>query len=56
MSIALVPMLGLLLYYTPWGLDLTSTITNLFALTLFFAAVAIAREHQTKKKHETPSD
>ena len=48
MSIAIVPIIGLILYYTPWGINLTPIVLSLFALTLIFATVAIAREHQTK--------
>lgn len=48
MSIAIVPIIGLLLNYTPWGIRLTPIVLSLFALTLISATVAIAREHQTK--------
>jgi hypothetical protein len=50
MSIALVPVIGLLLYYTPLGLSVTPIVLSLLALTVVFATVAIAREHQTKTK------
>jgi uncharacterized membrane protein len=50
MSIALVPIIGLLLNYTPWGIRLTPIVLSLLALTLIFATTAIAREHQTKTK------
>ena len=50
LSLALVPMIGLLLNYTPWGIRLTPIVPSLFVLTLFFATVAIAREHQSKTK------
>ena len=49
MSIALVPIIGLLLNYTPWGIRLTPIVLSLLALTLVFATTAIIREHQTKK-------
>jgi len=48
MSIAIVPIIGLILYYTPWGINLTPIVLSLFALTLIFATVAMARQHQTK--------
>jgi hypothetical protein len=48
MSIALVPMIGLLLYYTPWGIGLTPVVLSLLALSLIFATVAIIRENQAK--------
>ena len=52
MSLALVPMIGLLLNYTPWGIRLTPTVLSLVALTIVFAVVAMLREHDitTSKK------
>jgi hypothetical protein len=50
MSIAIVPIIGLILYYTPLGINLPPIVLSLFALTLIFATVAIAREHQSKNK------
>ena len=55
MSIALVPIIGLLLYYTPWGISLTPIVLSLLALTLVFATAAITREHQTKTKTQAYS-
>lgn len=46
MSIALVPIVGLLLNYTPWGIRLTPITIGLLALTFTFATAAIIREHQ----------
>jgi uncharacterized membrane protein len=54
MSLALTPIVGLILNYTPWGITLTPIVLSLFALTLVFATAAVIREHQTKKKHEKP--
>jgi len=51
MSLALVPITGLLLNYTPWGIRLTPITISLLALTFTFATAAIIREHQTKLKH-----
>ena len=48
MSLALVPIVGLLLNYTPWGIRLTPITISLLALTLTLATVAMLREHQTK--------
>jgi len=45
-SLALVPMVGLLLNYTPWGISLTPIVLSLVALTLVFAVAAVLREHQ----------
>ena len=48
LSLALVPLVGLLLNYTLWGIRLIPIVLSLFALTVAFATVAVAREHQTK--------
>jgi len=50
LSLALVPIVGLLLNYTPLGIRLTPIVLSLFALTTIFATVAIVREHRTKIK------
>jgi uncharacterized membrane protein len=47
MSLALVPIVGLLLNYTPWGIRLTPITLSLLALTVAFALVAILRDYQT---------
>jgi hypothetical protein len=48
MSIALVPIVGLLLNYTPWGIRLTPIVLSLTALTIAFATAAILREYQIR--------
>jgi len=53
MSIALVPITGLILNYTPWGIRATPVTLSLLALTTIFATAAITREHQTKTKPVT---
>lgn len=50
MSLALVPVVGLLLNYTPWGIKPTPIALSLLALTLIFATAAIIREPQAKLK------
>jgi len=45
MSIALVPITGLLLNYTPWGIRTTPITLSLLALTTTFATAAIIREY-----------
>jgi len=50
MSLALVPITGLILNYTPWGIRTTPVTLSLLALTTIFATAAIIREHQTKTK------
>jgi len=49
MSLALVPIVGLLLNYTPWGIRLTPITLSLAALTFAFSTAAIIREYQTTK-------
>jgi len=50
LSLALVPLVGLLLNYTPWGIRLNPVTLSLLLSVLFFATVAVIREHQTKIK------
>jgi len=49
MSIALVSLVGLLLYYSPWGLDLTTIVLSLFVLTSVLATAAVVREYRARK-------
>jgi hypothetical protein len=51
LSLALVPITGLLLNYTPWGIRLAPITLSLTALTLTFATAALLRENQTRRKH-----
>jgi len=48
LSLAIVPIVGLLLNYSPWGIRLTPITISLLALTLTFATAALIREHQAK--------
>jgi len=56
MSLALVPIIGLLLNYTTWGIRLTPITISLLILTLTFATAAIIREHQTKHKQTSKTN
>ena len=56
MSIALVPIVGLLLNYTPWGIRLTPITLSLAALTVAFATAALLRERQTSTSSVLTSD
>ena len=47
-SLALVPIVVLLLNYTPWGIRLTPITLSLLALAVAFALVAAVRDYQTK--------
>jgi uncharacterized membrane protein len=53
MSLALTPIVGLILNYTPWGITLTPITLSLLALTTVFATAAILREHQSKDAQTT---
>lgn len=50
LSLALVPLVGLLLNYTPWGIRLTPITLSLLALTLIFAVTALIREYQLQTR------
>jgi uncharacterized membrane protein len=53
MSLALVPIAGLLLNYTPWGIRTTPVTLSLLALTTTLATAALIREHQAKTQQNT---
>jgi magnesium-transporting ATPase (P-type) len=48
MSLSLIPIVGLILNYTPWGIRLTSITLSLLASTIVFATAAVLREYQAK--------
>ena len=48
MSLVLVPVVVLILNYTPWGIRITPITLSLLALTIVFATAAVLREYQTK--------
>lgn len=45
LSLALVPLVGLLLNYTPWGIRLNPIVVSLTILTIGLAMIALAREY-----------
>lgn len=53
MSLALVPIVGLLLNYTPWGIRLMPITLSLLAVTVAFATAAVIREYQATIKKVT---
>jgi len=55
MSLAIVPLTGLLLNYTPFGIRPTPITLSLLALTLALATVGIVREHQDSLKEHSLS-
>jgi len=50
LSLALVPMAGLLLNYTPWGIRTTPVTLSLLGLTLVFASAAVVRDYGMQRK------
>ena len=50
LSLALVPLVGLLLNYTPWGIRTTPVTFCLLGLTLVFASAAVVRDYGAHKK------
>ena len=48
MSLALVPLTGLLLNYTPWGIRLVPVTLSLLSLTLILTITGLIREYQEK--------
>ena len=46
LSLALVPLVGLLLNYTPWGIRLTPIVISLTILTVGLAVTALARQYR----------
>lgn len=51
MSLAIVPIVGLLFNYTPWGIRLTPIVLSLMALTIVFATSAVIREYSAKNEN-----
>ncbi len=51
MSLALVPLVGLLLNYTPWGIRLTPVTLSLLALTIILTIIGLLREHNEKTRN-----
>lgn len=47
-SIAVVSILGLILYYTPFGLNLTPIVFSLLAFTLILATAGVISESRTR--------
>ena len=49
LSLSITPLVGLILYNTPFGLNLEPVTISLFALTTFFATLGLFREYQARK-------
>jgi len=50
LSLALVPLAGLLLNYTPWGIRTAPVTLSLLGLTLVFASAAVVRDYGTRRE------
>ena len=50
MSLAIVPMVGLLLNYTPWGIRLTPVTLSLLSLTTILTITGLQREYTQKTR------
>ena len=50
MSLALVPLVGLLLNYTPWGIRLTPVTLSLLSITIILTITGLIREHNEKTR------
>ncbi len=48
-SLAFVSIIGLILNYTPWGINLTTIVISLFILSLVFVVFALVREYNYTK-------
>jgi uncharacterized membrane protein len=49
-SIALLALIGLILNFSPWGLNLTSIVLSLFTFSLVFATAGVVREYIFKRE------
>jgi uncharacterized membrane protein len=56
MSMALVPIVGLILNYTPFGVTLTPITLGLLSLTVAFAATGIIREQRATIGSESENE
>lgn len=51
LSMALAPLIALLLNYTPWGVRLVPIVLGLLAMTGIFGTIAVLREYQIRIKN-----
>lgn len=50
LSLALVPLIGLMLNYTPWGISLTPIVISLTIFTLALAGVGVGRQYAISRE------
>ena len=53
LSLVIVPIVGLFLNYTPWGIRLSPIVLCLFAFSVIFASIALIREYQVELKGDS---
>lgn len=55
-SFAFTTIIGFMLNYTPFGINIESTVSSLYALILLFSSVGIIREYleNRRRRHATP--
>ncbi len=53
LSLALVPLMGLILNYTPWGIRLVPIVASLSAFTVFFVIAAAIRKYIDVKEQSS---
>ena len=53
LSLVVVPIVALLLNFTPWGIGLIPVVLCLFVFSLIFASIALIREFQVKLKADS---
>ena len=53
MSLVIVPMIGLLLNYTPWRIRPIPVTLSLLTLTIFLTILGLLREHSVKTRNLT---
>jgi uncharacterized membrane protein len=56
LSLALVPLVGLVLYYTPWGVQLVPVTVSISVLTIAFLVAAADRKYADVRKHGVAVD
>ena len=50
-SIVIVTLIGMLVYYSPWGLNLSIIVLSLLVITQIMTTSALVREYQVKRFH-----
>jgi hypothetical protein len=49
-SLAIVPLFGLILNYTPWGINLVTVMGSLIFVTIVFSTIAVVKEYTEYRK------